>query len=136
MRVDRSFSVTQLPPDTAPALREVIQAMAQAIDQLTNAINHVGFATSLDDMIPGTPAGNFNATFLSGRITAANQLQRFTHMLGRVPIGCLEVLTTPRVDASGPLPVVAGALAVGVMDGQAVQLMSSTANKFFTVLLF
>lgn len=138
MRIDRTFSYTALPPTVDPSIRDAFQAMAKAVDQLTNQINHISFGQSFSDIISGAQVGNFNGKYLAGRVTAgANVAQRFFHNLEREPIGCLEVLTLPQKDSAGGAAVnVAAALAVTAFDSESITLVSSVNNKNFTLLVF
>lgn len=139
-RTFRSFSLTRLPPDVDPGVRESFQAMAQAIDQLTDAVNGITFARGVANqaIINGDKAGNFDGVFLQGRITTAGLQQRFFHKLNRLAIGVLEVLTIPNVDQPGGAVLnVAGAIAVAQIPDQESIILISTVNlRVFTLLVF
>lgn len=137
MKIDRTFSYTSLPPASDPAVAAALQAMAKAIDQLTAQINKLTFGQSLSDVVSGAPAGNFNAKFLSGLYTSAGVQQRFFHNLGRVPIGCIELLTIPPPDRPGGAATnIAAPLAVTALDSEAITITCTSSAKVFTLLVF
>lgn len=136
-RTDRTFSLTSIPPDVDPSVRECFQAVAKAIDELTNQINHISFGQSFSDIIPGARAGNFNGKFVTGRVLVGATPQRFVHNLGKVPIGAMEILTIPQInEPGGAVTNVAGALVVTAMDSESITLASSANNKVFTIIVF
>lgn len=136
-RVARKFSIGPFGADTPREVQAAFQAVAQAIDQLTQSVNAVAFASGDSPLPNGLPAGQFAGVFLVGQITAGGTPQAFNHTLRRKPVGCFEVLTIPTpANAGGGSVNLAAALAVTAMDSQTITITCPTTAKVFTLIVF
>lgn len=135
-RVFRKFSLTSLPAEVPPPLREAMQAVAQAIDQLTDAVNAITPAPATNLVTDGAKAGSFNGVFVVGQIAAANTPQSFFHKLDRVPAGAFELLSViqPNVVPGAPLNI-AAPIAVTAFDAKTITLTCTSALKVFTLIV-
>jgi hypothetical protein len=128
--------ITQFSPEVDPQVVAALQAIAQNLFQLTQAVNSITFATDPTGIVNGGQAGNFNGCFLTGTIANANSKTTFNHQLGRQPVGALEVLALPQAQQTSP-PVAQVVCPIGVFSftGNQVVLESTSANRQFTLIL-
>jgi hypothetical protein len=131
-RPQRVFSLTQLGPEVPPSVREVLQGMAQSIDQLVTGFQQITVATSISQLINKGPAGNFNGVLCIGVIGVANTATIFNHALGRTPIGALEMLALPQANQVAP---VAASIAILAASNNQITLTSTAAHRQFTLIL-
>lgn len=135
-RPTNALLVTQLPADVSPAVRQCLQGMAQAIDQLTRTARSITAGSGPSMVMRNGKAASFNGVFLVGTIAAANTPQVFNHQLGRTPLGAIEILALPQAtQATVPVAQVASAIALLKSSNNQLTLTSTAANRQFTLIL-